>query len=313
MSYNVYVSQKIFKPLGMSSTTLEARNVPAAKLARGYRYEDDRWKDEPLLPDGAFGAMGGLLTSVTDLGRYVSAMLDAWPPRDGPERGPISRASLREMQQIARYGGASVGRDQAGAVRLSASGYGYGLRVSQSCAFRHEVAHGGGLPGFGSLMRWLPEHGVAIIAFGNLTYTGWNGVAGQVLDRLTQTGALQPRTVQPSPALVTARNSVSRLIAQWDDGLAKSIASVNLFLDQSIDRRRAQIQTLKDKVGTCAADADTFDYVENGLRGQWIVNCERGKLLAQITLAPTMPPSVQFMSVRPLSGPDAPRPQTCAQ
>ena len=36
--------------------------------------------------------------------------------------------------------------------------------------------HAGGLPGYGSQMRWLPDHGVAIVALGNLTYTGWGGV-----------------------------------------------------------------------------------------------------------------------------------------
>jgi CubicO group peptidase (beta-lactamase class C family) len=312
LSYNDYVAKTIFQPLGMTSTTLEARSVPAGKLAHGYRYEDGTWKNEPLLPDGAFGAMGGLLTSIADLGRYVSAMLDAWPPRDGPERGPIARASLREMQQIARYSGASAAKDSAGALRLSAGGYGYGLRVSQSCAFRHEVAHGGGLPGFGSLMRWLPEHGVGLIAFGNLTYTGWGGIVTQALDRLAQTGGLQPRAVQPSPALLAARNSVSRLIAQWDDGLAKNIAAVNLFLDESSDRRRTRLEALKEKVGACAADRDRFDFVENGLRGDWLVTCARGKLLASITLAPTMPPAVQYLSVR-AAPPGEWRPQSCSQ
>ena len=48
-------------------------------------------------------------------------------------------------------------------------------------------------------------------------------------------------TVALIPALVTARNSVSRLIAQWDDALARSIAAVNLYKDASIERRRAEI------------------------------------------------------------------------
>jgi hypothetical protein len=134
----------------------------------------------------------------------------------------------------------------------------------------------------------------------------------QALDRLAKTGALRPREAQPSPALLAARNSVSRLIAQWDDGLAKRIAAVNLFMDQSSDRRRAQIEALKEKVGACPADLDRFDYVENGLRGDWIVNCERGPLLASITLAPTMPPAVQYLSVRP-APPGAWRPQSCPQ
>ena len=52
-----------------------------------------------------------------------------------------------------------------------------GWAFPANCDFAHIVAHTGGLPGFGSLMRWLPEYGVGIIAFGNRTYTGW-GAAG---------------------------------------------------------------------------------------------------------------------------------------
>ena len=59
-------------------------------------------------PTAPFGPMGGMLTSVRDLSRYVGAFLAAWPPRDGPETGPIRRSSLREMQQIARANSASA-------------------------------------------------------------------------------------------------------------------------------------------------------------------------------------------------------------
>lgn len=156
--YREYVAAEILKPLGMTSTTFEPAGVPPDRLALGYRWEDDRWKREPLLADGAFGAMGGMLTSVQDLSRYVGALLSAWPPRDGRESGPVSRASLREMQQLHRYDGTTVARDpSAGALAMTASGYGFGLRISQTCDFSHVVAHGGGLPGFGSHMRWLPE------------------------------------------------------------------------------------------------------------------------------------------------------------
>ena len=36
---------------------------------------------------------------VGDLARWVGFLLDAWPPRDGAERGPLRRASAREMQR----------------------------------------------------------------------------------------------------------------------------------------------------------------------------------------------------------------------
>ena len=299
MPYDQYVSQAILQPLGMRSTTLHPSRVPADKVAVGYRWEDERWKEEPALPHGSFGAMGGMLTSIRDLSRYVSAFLDAWPAHDGPEAGPVRRSSLREMQQPWRPSGMRVVRDSStNATHLTAASYGYGLSVTRTCDFRAIVAHSGGLPGYGSLMRWLPDYGVGIIAFGNVTYTGWNRVVGEAIDRLARTGGLQPREVRPSAALDAARDNVSRLILRWDDGLAEKIAAENLFLDRSKDRRREEIEDLRSKVGACAAP-DSFDIVENALRGQWTMSCERGKLQVAITLAPTMPPSVQYLSVRP--------------
>jgi CubicO group peptidase (beta-lactamase class C family) len=293
--YRSYIAANILKPLGMTSTTLEPASVPRDRLAHGYRWEDEQWKEEPQLADGAFGAMGGMLTSVADLGRYVAVFAGAWPARDGPETAPISRASLREMQQVWRPRPAIVTRN-AGAVQLNAGGYGYGLRVSQTCDFGHIVAHSGGLPGFGSQMQWLPEYGVGIVAMGNRTYTGWGGVFNEALLALRNTNALRLRTAQPSRALIDARDAVSQLVNKWDDTVADRLAAVNLFLDRSKDRRRREIDDLRAKVGTCQAPRE-FTFVENALRGTWKLSCERGDLDVSLTLAPTMPPTVQFMEV----------------
>jgi len=299
MDHEEYVSRHILQPLGMTSTTLHPSKVPPDRLAIGYRWEDGRWKVEPALPHGAFGAMGGMLTSMRDLGRYVAFLLDAWPPRHGAETGPVRRASLREMQQPWRPSVLRVSRDAStGATQLTSAAYGYGLRVTATCEFPSIVAHSGGLPGYGSVMQWLPDYGVGIMAFGNLTYTGWGGVANDAFARLAETGGLQPRLVQPSPALVSARDDVSRLIIEWDDALADRIAAENLFLDRSKDRRRREIEDLRSKAGACTAPAG-FDRVENALRGTWTMRCERGALQVAITLAPTMPPTVQYLAVRP--------------
>ena len=294
--YRRYIAEHVLRPLGMTSTTLEPASVPKDRLAQGYRWEDEQWKLEPQLPDGAFGAMGGMLTSMRDLGVYVGALLGAWPPRDGPETGPVSRATLREMQQIHRPRPAFVTRGATGALALSSGGYGYGLGISGDCNFAHIVAHSGGLPGFGSIMRWLPEYGVGIIAFGNRTYTGWGAPTTEALNLMLRTGALVPRTPMPAPVLVQRRDEVTRLVLGWDDRLADSIAAVNLFLDRSADRRKAEIASLKSQVGPCRAGTG-FDVVENALRGQWTLPCERGALRVSITLAPTTPPLVQHLEV----------------
>jgi CubicO group peptidase (beta-lactamase class C family) len=266
-------------------------------LARGYRWEDERWKDEPPLPDGAFGAMGGMLTSIDDLGRWVAFLMSGWPPRNDPETGPVRRASVREMQQVWRSRPARVtltGRDSV--ITLNVGGYAYGLGITQTCEFGHVVAHSGGLPGYGSQMRWLPDHGVGIIALGNLTYTGWGGVITQALDAMSRTGGLMPREPAPSTALTSAREAVSRLVASWDDRLADSVAAMNLYLDEAKDRRQRAIAALLTEVGSCRNDGPFA--VENALRGQWMMTCDRGALRVAITLAPTVPPRVQYLSVR---------------
>ena len=69
-----------------------------------------------------------------------------WP---GPSR--------REMQQIHR----ADGRD---------GGYGFGLGVIHDERFGTVVSHSGGLPGYGSNMRWLPGRRVGVVALANATY-----------------------------------------------------------------------------------------------------------------------------------------------
>jgi CubicO group peptidase (beta-lactamase class C family) len=295
--YATYLRTNILEPLGMTSTTMEAAQVPADRLARGYRWEDERWKLEPPLPDGSFGAMGGMLTSIDDLTRWVGFLMSAWPPRNDADDGQVSRSSVREMQQLWRMRPARVTRTGTdSALALSALGYGYGLRISQTCEFDYVVAHSGGLPGYGSQMRWLPNHGVGIIALGNLTYTAWDGPIAGALAALARTGGLQPREPAPSAALTSARDAVTRLVLSWNDQLADSIAAMNLYLDEAKDRRQRAIAALLSEVGQCRSEGPFA--VENALRGQWMMPCERGRLRVAITLAPTVPPKVQYLSVR---------------
>lgn len=302
--YADYVRDNILKPLGMNSSTFEMTSVPREHIALGYRREANNWKPEPILAHGSFGAMGGLWTSASDLARYVAFLMSAFPPRDEPERGPIKRSSAREMQQAWRAQSASAFRATVDApLQLGVSAYAYGLGVSQDCRFGHVVGHGGGLPGYGSLMRWLPEYGVGLIGMSNQTYQGFNGLFNDVTTALYRTGALQPRAVQASPALLSAQADVSQLIIKWDDALANKIAADNLFLDVAAEVRQSRWKSLAEQHGTCRPA--TSIKPENALRGEWRMMCDRGWLDVFITLAPTMPPKVQLINLNPVLPPDA--------
>lgn len=305
--YAQYVREKILLPLGMTSSTFEVSEIPANKLVKGYRWDATakQWVEEPALPHGSYGAMGGLWTTPHDLAKYVSFLLSAFPSRDEPERGPVRRSSAREMQQAWRSGGPAYAMREAitAPLQLTVTSYGYGLLVAQDCRSAHIVQHGGGLPGYGSLMRWLPDYGVGIIALGNVTYAGWRPLFDELLGTMLSTGALQKRSAVPSPALLQAQKDVTSLMMKWDETLAVKIAADNLFLDEPQSLRREKLAKLAETHGTCRSAA-TID-AENALRGEWELPCERGSLRVRITLAPTTPPKVQYLNVRSILPPSA--------
>ena len=292
--YDQYVKKQILDPLHMSDSTFEFSTVPANKRAVGYRLQPDgTYLDEPPLPHGAFGSMGGLLTTANDLGRYVAFQLSAWPARDDAEAGPVRRASVREMNHLWRPGNLTVRRVD-GAIQATASGYGYGLRISSDCRFEQIVGHGGGLPGFGSYMLWLPDYGVGLFAMANLTYAGPAEPINQALDVFIKTGGFEKRELPASPALTGAREQIVNLWKSWDTAEAKKLAAVNLFLDRSEQQRHEEIRQLKADVGTCDSAGPLI--AENWLRGQFNMTCRNATVGIFFTMAPTRPPKVQYLS-----------------
>ena len=83
------ITQALLQPFGMVSSGFVADAAPRERRALGYRWEGDVWSLEPTLGPGAFGAMGGLQTSANDYAKWVAFLLDAWPPRNDEQRGPV--------------------------------------------------------------------------------------------------------------------------------------------------------------------------------------------------------------------------------
>ena len=124
-----------------------------------------------------------------------------------------------------------------------------------------------------------------------------------MFDALAKTGGLEARQPTPAPVLVEMRDKVSRLINLWNDALADSVAAMNLFMDQSKDRRHRAIDQLRTEAGgNCRTDGPFV--AENALRGRWKMSCASGALGVSITLAPTSPARVQFLELTAMK-PDA--------
>ena len=297
--------ERVLDPLALSSTVWSAGDLPPERIATGYRPAGDGFTAEvPLADGGDFAALGGLYSTVRDLARWSGVFLDAEPPRDAPERAPVSRATLREMQRArSAFAPGVEWPSLAEPPGVIAGGYGYGLMIWHERDGQRHVGHPGGLPGYGTLMRWVPELGLSAILLANVTYAKCE----LPLRRALRWSRARPRcrgaSIRADPGLLAARDAVDGLVARWDDGAAARLFTPNVDLDQPLAERRAELEQLRERHGALARDGE-FE-PEDALRGRWRLRGERGHVDLDITMAPTVPPLVQtlgFESVLPPAG-----------
>jgi CubicO group peptidase (beta-lactamase class C family) len=293
--YQQYITENIMKPIGMNDAKWEYNDVPADKLAHGYRWEDDQWKEEELLHDGSYGAMGGLICSIEDFAKYVSVHLAAWPPRNDEETSPVKRSSIREMHQPWRFNNIfAQNKNRMGEACPVAVGYGYGLNWRKDCTGTVRVAHSGGLPGFGSEWRIYPEYGLGVISFSNMTY-GAPGLANAIaLDTLIQLAGLKPRTLPPSEILKKRQRQIVEILKSWPNNQLDIFAE-NFFMDLSLDRWKANTKKIFDEAGAIQSVSDVLP--ENQLRGSFTITCEKKSVEVFFTLTPDAFPLVQQLDV----------------
>lgn len=306
--YKDVVRRRILEPLEMGATNYVESEVPPDRLAHGYLWRDGAFLEEPMDPYGALASMGGVFTSIRDLARWVGFFCDAYPPRDDPETGPLSRASRREMQQAAGAWWPSITIPSPDAeAEISAGGYGFGLFVEDNLRWGRIVGHSGGYPGFGSNMRWHPASGLGVLVLANHRYAPSSLLARELLGSLLGSGAVPSRRISPSSRLTAARADVERLLAAWDDDLAGRLFAMNVDLDEPLDQRRAGLARIRDTHGTLRPDPDLPEQSRTPLHVEWwLADDHGGRVHVEIGLSPEAPPRVQTFEVRSVPAPPEP-------
>lgn len=281
-----FITDRLLAPLGMMRTTWAP---PAADVALGYRWEEDQLKPETPLADGGFSLMGGLWSTVEDLAKWVAFFCDAFPPRDDPDSGPLSRASRREMQQPHRPYPPHV-EIADGRLNVLTGAYGMGLVAYHDSDTGSMVSHSGGLPGYGSNMRWWPERGLGLIALANVTYANMERANEQAARILAANAPLRDAVTTRAPGLEAMGRALGELLADWADDAATDFFETNVALDRSFALRRADVAALVERHGALAVDRVEATSLTAGrlwLRG------ERGMVRAVFDLSSTIPPRVQ--------------------
>ncbi len=295
-----YTRRHIFEPLGMHSTVWEFENAPEERLALGYAWQDRSWVQVPHEHHGSFGAMGGLITSIEDFSKYVALHLSAWPPRSDPDTGPLKRSSLREMHRAWNFSGLIPDFTYPnGRVCPSATAYGYGLRWQVDCAGRTVVGHSGGLPGFGSNWLMIPDYGLAVMSFDNITYGGTATLNTAVLDSIIVLAGLEARALPASDILERRKEQLVALLPDWNAAEASGIFAENFFMDN----RLPDLIQATNEVFEVAGEITGVSPVQplNQLRGTFLLYGTDQDLEVFFTLTPEREPKIQAARVRALA------------
>lgn len=228
------VTEAALAPLGLHSSSFDLAAAPAERLADATMWSyDGREFAAPTFPLGMAPA-GSLVTSVRDLGRFLTLLAGGDLP------GVVSADGLREMwrvqfpeetgeeageetgEEAGEDAGEDAGDDAGGAPTDLSTGFGLGFHLAtlESGADDNEggspeirtrlVGHGGAIYGFSTELAFLPEAGLGAVAVANVDFT--NAVVGRIV-RETLLSALarrrghsrSPRRPEPLPAGLAAR------------------------------------------------------------------------------------------------------------
>ena len=300
MQYQEYIKKNIFEPLGMKSATYEFGDVPADKLAHGYRWLNEQWNEETLLhdtKDGSWGAMGAMISSIDEFANYMAFHMNAWPPNNAKDDGPIKRSSVREMHHPWRWNAFVPDyKFPDGRTCAITSAYCYGLGWVKDCDGKTYISHSGGLPGFGSQWRLMPDYGIGVVAFANRTYASMGTINLSVLDTLIKIAGLQPREIVPSKILEQRKNELLKILPDWNKAEQSGIFAENFFPDYPIDSLKKEAKNLYSKAGKIIAVKASKP--ENQLRGSFIIEGEKINMEVYFTLSPENPALIQEYHIK---------------
>lgn len=165
-SWREWLRDEVFKPLALTHTSTRTSDFPLTSLAYSHVWLGDEqgWLALPPKTDPLMQSAGGMVTSPTDMGRWLQ-----WHLGDDSANAALGDA----LREAAHRSGVEVDPKARNAYELPCSGYAYGWNV---CDFNGHTLyiHGGGYTGARTMMAFSPDLAVGIGVFSNSdNMTGW--------------------------------------------------------------------------------------------------------------------------------------------
>jgi CubicO group peptidase (beta-lactamase class C family) len=145
MTYEDFVDERIFKPLGMTNSYYGSHSRIIPNRAAGYQTKDNGFANADYLSMSQMYAAGGLLSTADDLWTWTRALYSG---------KVVSHDSLKLMTTATRYGSGQT------------ENYGYGFWLKPLFGEK-VVEHNGGINGYLTHVLWMPERKIFVTVLTN--------------------------------------------------------------------------------------------------------------------------------------------------
>jgi hypothetical protein len=149
------------------------------------------------------------------------------------------------------------------------------------------ITHSGGVPGYGSNMRWVRGRRTAVIALANSTYAPVTELTAQILDLIYKQGFIPDASPLAGEHVTSVAEPLVALVNEWDDSKADGLFADNVQLDEAYVRRRVTAESFRPI---------TLDRVEVESEASGKAHCTDAngqRVEVSFSLAPIHPPRIQ--------------------
>ncbi|MFL5548215.1 MAG: serine hydrolase, partial [Gemmatimonadales bacterium] len=203
-SFYPYLQHAVLEPLGMRASAFQPTAEVRAGLAKGYMWTVDGRRFEAPTFQLGIGPAGSLYTTVLDLSRFMSVLVDGGAIPGGKRL--LARATLDSMwtPQFADSG--------------ASTGFGIGFGIDTLDGHR-TIGHGGAIYGFATSLETLPDDslGVVVVATLDVINPVTDAIAEAALRMLLAARAGKPLPTVPTPAPL-ARSQALALMGRYMKG-----------------------------------------------------------------------------------------------
>ncbi len=161
-TYEDFVRERIFAPLGMTSSNFEADSLTQYEdTSKGYVFANDTFIEPPYMHLGAFAPSGAIVSSVSDMAKFAMFQLG-----DGTWEGErlVSEAMLKEVHTHQMIGTPYFWEFEE--IQCAEYGLGWFTDIYRG---KKMINHGGNTNGFSAQMTLIPDEKFAVIALSNAT------------------------------------------------------------------------------------------------------------------------------------------------